>query len=499
MSEATSWHLHLQYTHEYWHTFCATVLGAPLHHFPGDGNALEAARYDADYARTLERYRHVFGEAPPAAIWPPPAAPAGQHDSGAATVSASGSGRPSSGDGGDSGNDGNRNDAGNGGNGENSDNGDTRPPKPESAWRAWLARALTVALTLGAAALASAAFGTTPNTLALPGHAFLALYLTLGLSALLLMVLMQQITYRRRPFGVDRDTLGTLRPDEAALLVGDVTRMAHVATLAMLEEGAITLDKVRQGGRDVDGVTARHRPESNPDSMAWRWLQSLPEHRAAHTTFRNRRLDQGTSMPRALFDKGWLWPIESMNATRRTARRIVVTLLALGIVKCFVGVVIGRPVLFLVAEIVLFALAYLLLGAMLVGFRASGPTRAARAEIERQRVSRHAAAQSTGQPADLLWVAALFSTASLADYGWHAQTQMMALPPFDPPSRKKWLSAMRLSAYDFSTGNLSGLGGGGSSDTGGGSRCATSTSNCSSASSCGSSGCGGCSSGGGGD
>lgn len=31
-----AWHLHLEYTREYWDVFCAQVLGAPLHHTPGN-------------------------------------------------------------------------------------------------------------------------------------------------------------------------------------------------------------------------------------------------------------------------------------------------------------------------------------------------------------------------------------------------------------------------------------------------------------------------------
>ncbi|KAB7771046.1 TIGR04222 domain-containing membrane protein [Xanthomonas maliensis] len=64
------WHAHLTDTREYWQRFCPQILQATLHHHPGSG-ADDAPRLRAQYQRTLERYRHHFGE-PPLACWPPP-------------------------------------------------------------------------------------------------------------------------------------------------------------------------------------------------------------------------------------------------------------------------------------------------------------------------------------------------------------------------------------------------------------------------------------------
>ena len=63
------WHLHLQYTRDYWNVFCPDVLGCALHHGPTRGGAIEATRYVDQYADTLAAYQRRFG-APPEAWWP---------------------------------------------------------------------------------------------------------------------------------------------------------------------------------------------------------------------------------------------------------------------------------------------------------------------------------------------------------------------------------------------------------------------------------------------
>ncbi|WP_219941461.1 hypothetical protein [Iamia sp. SCSIO 61187] len=65
-----AWHLHLAYTRSYWDHLCGEVLGRPLHHGPTGGTAADDTRYREQYAATLDRYREVFGEEPPADVWP---------------------------------------------------------------------------------------------------------------------------------------------------------------------------------------------------------------------------------------------------------------------------------------------------------------------------------------------------------------------------------------------------------------------------------------------
>jgi len=68
-----AWHLHMTYTRSYWEGLCRDVIGRPLHHEPTRGGRDENAKFADWYARTLETYRTVFGEAPPADLWPAPA------------------------------------------------------------------------------------------------------------------------------------------------------------------------------------------------------------------------------------------------------------------------------------------------------------------------------------------------------------------------------------------------------------------------------------------
>jgi hypothetical protein len=63
------WHMHLTYTQAYNEGLCARTLGRTLDHTPSGGTD-EARQYQALYAHTLKRYAALFGEAPPADIWP---------------------------------------------------------------------------------------------------------------------------------------------------------------------------------------------------------------------------------------------------------------------------------------------------------------------------------------------------------------------------------------------------------------------------------------------
>ena len=65
-----AWHLHLTYTRSYWVDLCEGVLGRRIHHDPTTGIE-EQVRFVELYERTRQTYRRVFGEPPPADIWPP--------------------------------------------------------------------------------------------------------------------------------------------------------------------------------------------------------------------------------------------------------------------------------------------------------------------------------------------------------------------------------------------------------------------------------------------
>lgn len=64
------WHLHLTYTKSYWLKLCGEVLGFDLHHEPTKGGTHQSQQFVQQYDKTLEFYRTVFHEKPPADIWP---------------------------------------------------------------------------------------------------------------------------------------------------------------------------------------------------------------------------------------------------------------------------------------------------------------------------------------------------------------------------------------------------------------------------------------------
>ena len=64
------WHLHLLYTKSYWNRLCGDVLRRPLHHEPTTGGANEGHKFASWYAKTLDSYRRIFHEDPPADLWP---------------------------------------------------------------------------------------------------------------------------------------------------------------------------------------------------------------------------------------------------------------------------------------------------------------------------------------------------------------------------------------------------------------------------------------------
>ena len=65
-----AWHLHLTYSRHYWQELCGRILRRKLHHEPTAGGGSEQHRYGTQYEETLERYRTIFGEEPPVAVWP---------------------------------------------------------------------------------------------------------------------------------------------------------------------------------------------------------------------------------------------------------------------------------------------------------------------------------------------------------------------------------------------------------------------------------------------
>lgn len=63
-----AWHLHLQYSEQYWEELCPLILGTKIHHRPGNGGEGETEIYQERFRFTLKAYTSFFGE-PPEDIW----------------------------------------------------------------------------------------------------------------------------------------------------------------------------------------------------------------------------------------------------------------------------------------------------------------------------------------------------------------------------------------------------------------------------------------------
>lgn len=63
------WHLHLEYTQNYWEEFCNNTLGRKLHHHPSKGGPHEKKKHEHWLKDTLRTYKQVFKKAPPDDIW----------------------------------------------------------------------------------------------------------------------------------------------------------------------------------------------------------------------------------------------------------------------------------------------------------------------------------------------------------------------------------------------------------------------------------------------
>lgn len=62
------WHVHLQYTKNYWKEFCV-LLGREIHHHPGDGSPVKEETFRRDYQKTLRIYEETFGHPAPENVW----------------------------------------------------------------------------------------------------------------------------------------------------------------------------------------------------------------------------------------------------------------------------------------------------------------------------------------------------------------------------------------------------------------------------------------------
>lgn len=173
------WHLHLTDTRRYWGEF-REVLGRDLHHEPSRGGPDEVRKHARMYRETLASYRRLFGETPPADLWPDP------------------------------------------------DAGSRRP-----VWRRLAPVPLLTALAGCAALIDSSSPG------AMQGPAFLELYIPILAAGLIVMGVVQRLV--RGPFGRLDVTPSDLGPYELAFLTGGGDRVLQAAVLRLNQAGVLEI------------------------------------------------------------------------------------------------------------------------------------------------------------------------------------------------------------------------------------------------------------------
>jgi uncharacterized protein (TIGR04222 family) len=360
------WHLHLTYSRDYWERWCGAALGGRLHHDPTEGGAQEQQKFRRHYAETLALYERYFGP-PPEAFWPGTnrrfarALRFRTIDTDRAVVL----------------------------------------PRPRLPLRRC---GIGTAAALLLLAIAAPALALPLNPFDWPGTPFLELYIALGVSAFVVMVL-----WRWSLDGSDADgargnarSLGVL---DLAYLAGGVARACDVALVELLQRGAVLLED--KGRRIVAGAS---------DATLTETMRALRD--CAVAGGRRKFIAAATPLLEPVRDglerRGLVW-------TRAAARRaawlpalLPVAVLVFGAIKIAVGSSRGKPVGDLIGLSVGMAV-FIMVAVMTRPHRTRAGTAAlAEWKAERQRLTR------APLEAELPLALALVGPAVLAGTSWAA-------------------------------------------------------------------------------
>jgi uncharacterized protein (TIGR04222 family) len=436
-----AWHLHLEYTREYWDVFCADVLHKKLHHTPGTGAPEEAAFYSRCYEHTIERYTAVFGDEPPASIWPRKKDDAGQ---------------------------------------ERAPN-EAQEPEPYREKRTLIGRLRAMFSTWPAwltAAVATGASASEVDVFNYAGPRFLVFYLLLCVTTLLTIRFLQKIEFNRRPQGARRgsEPPPSMTVDEVAYVTGGPLRMAQVATLWLMHAGAIELTPGTGSTRGHTYVIAKDPTKADRFEKEIAWLAQDRKGRARFETFRAHLMRRAPALSKQLAAHGWLWSAGGMSWLRYLSRVLALAVVGVGVAKVVIGLSRDRPVSILVFAIIWFVVFYLRLSTRSPGLGKEDLTASGREALA---ASRDRFARSGESQDDILWSAAFIGLGALDGSAWAAYMPALAVPPRIIRAGSGGAASNASSSCSSSSTDSS-----------------SSSSSCSSSSSssCGSSGCGGCSS-----
>ncbi|TWT85772.1 hypothetical protein Pla123a_05790 [Posidoniimonas polymericola] len=411
-----AWHLHLTYTRSYWDELCGRVLGRPLHHGPTRGGSVDSARFHEQYEQTLASYRAAFGDEPPAAIWPTAKVRFGNRG-GLVTV-------------------------------------DKRRawvvPKP---WDVLRAPRVSAGARLVSTAAPLALLAAT-NPFDLKGPEFLSLY---GSALVMAIAVGVALRWLLRPG--DYGSTEPLGPFEAAVLADGVKGGVRAATASLLRGGSIQIAPAAGGSSKDIRFSVHHGTPPDATELEQRIVAACGvSNGARYSELLSRGKSAAEKIQHRLEGWGLVVPGDGLHGSRWAPALLMFTLLGLGGVKVYVGLMREKPVgfllLLLLATLVVLCLFLTKPHRTVAGSHVLRALRRDRRELR----SKAAVKQADDGVQATAWAAALFGVSSCA-YG-----DLLLLPtackfPDGPP---------------VSTGGSSGCGGGG--DGGGG---------------CGGGGCGG--------
>lgn len=364
-----AWHLHLTYTRSYWDGLCRQTLGRPLHHEPSRGGAGETAKFASWYAQTLASYRAIFGEEPPADIWPATAGPAPQRRrvNLARTWTL---------------------------------------PKPRHL--AWIGAVVSAGLALLLAGGCTVANNGITSLFNLRGPEFLIVFLQIWAVCLLVAFILRHLL-SRLPTDALPDGEPVADPYWQACLAGDSRRAAAVAvsTLASLDHIAVS------GGTELV-LRRKSQPPASLHPVARDLWDALPETASASLKQAEGRTEQTCAPIMAdLETKGLLLPPAQRSRARWRPLWVALLPVAIGLVKVAIGISRGKPVGFLVICCILAVIAACAICGRSVRLSRSGQRLLDRLKLRHQELVASAPGNSDLLPFDV----ALFGTRSLTAYG----------------------------------------------------------------------------------
>jgi uncharacterized protein (TIGR04222 family) len=303
------WHLHLTYTRSYWDRFCKEILGKPLHHDPTSGGSQEDAKHRKLYADTLDAYRRIFGDEPPADIWP------------SADVRF----------------------------------GDDLHAVRVNARQHWIIRKTSVRSFAALAALfivsvvlltgcVGPILGAEWNPLALKNAEFLTFYPITYFIFMIVAIFVRQ-SYRKPDFD-EQQQIPELDLYEKAYLAGGKSRVTHVALIQLVQQGNL---KVDESGKFVGFGP---EPENSfEQAIYYRLKTESPDQLTPKQIYRAISSAQVDEFDR-LRNLELVCPAEQLSRAARNSFLISLIPLVIGVIRLINGLEGGHPVGYLIAMLI---------------------------------------------------------------------------------------------------------------------------------------------------